>query len=145
MPIPKSDCQCASEWNVNELVCPRIVVTPRYIFAARAAKPAPRSGAQSARHGPVTSRPSLGGAYEERRNCLNLISLVLALVVIVSRCMELDHYARYSQINNTTFGIIAVYGFFGISGYLIAGSAERNGAGRCLWQRCLRILPGFRV
>ena len=46
-------------------------------------------------------------------------------------------------VNQTTLGSIAVYGFFGISGYLIAGSASRNGVGRYLWQRFLRIFPAF--
>jgi peptidoglycan/LPS O-acetylase OafA/YrhL len=40
-------------------------------------------------------------------------------------------------------GTIALYGFFAISGYLIAGSASRNGVGRYLWQRFLRIFPAF--
>ena len=40
---------------------------------------------------------------------------------------------------------MAVYGFFGISGYLITGSAERNRTGRYLWQRFLPIFPGFWV
>jgi peptidoglycan/LPS O-acetylase OafA/YrhL len=40
---------------------------------------------------------------------------------------------------------VAVYGFFGISGYLIAGSMARNRPGRYLWQRFLRIFPGFWV
>ena len=32
-----------------------------------------------------------------------------------------------------------------MSGFLIAGSALRNGFGRYLWQRFLRIFPGFWV
>ena len=48
-------------------------------------------------------------------------------------------------VNNTSLGTIAVYGFFGISGYLIAGSASRNSVGRYLWQRFLRIFPAFWV
>jgi peptidoglycan/LPS O-acetylase OafA/YrhL len=43
------------------------------------------------------------------------------------------------------FRTMAVYGFFGISGFLIAGSALRNKTGRYLWQRFLRIFPGFWV
>ena len=38
-----------------------------------------------------------------------------------------------------------MYGFFGISGYLIASSALHNAPGRYLWQRCLRIFPAFWV
>ncbi len=40
---------------------------------------------------------------------------------------------------------MAVFGFLGISGYLIARSAETHGTLRFLWLRALRIFPGFRV
>jgi peptidoglycan/LPS O-acetylase OafA/YrhL len=76
--------------------------------------------------------------------------LVLALVVLATHTAVIGGYffsggAVTTAVNGTTFGEIAVFGFFGISGYLIAGSALRNGSGRYLWQRVLRILPGFWV
>ena len=40
---------------------------------------------------------------------------------------------------------MAVYGFFGISGYLIARSAETHGVLRFVWLRAVRIFPGFWV
>ena len=48
-------------------------------------------------------------------------------------------------LNDTPLSSIAVYGFFGISGYLIAGSASKNSVGRYIWQRFLRIFPAFWV
>ncbi len=52
---------------------------------------------------------------------------------------------RNVVVNGNELGTIAVYGFFGISGYLIAGSASKNSVGRYLWQRFLRIVPAFWV
>jgi peptidoglycan/LPS O-acetylase OafA/YrhL len=65
------------------------------------------------------------------------------MTVLLSHARGLGGFGQGGVINGTTLGTIAVYGFFGISGYLIAMSALRNGTGRFFWQRCLRILPGF--
>lgn len=82
-------------------------------------------------------------AFSVRRNSLNFIRLVLALLVIVSHAITLGGFGSEDILNKTTLGTLAVYGFFGISGYLIAGSATRNRVGRYLWQRFLRIVPAF--
>jgi peptidoglycan/LPS O-acetylase OafA/YrhL len=47
------------------------------------------------------------------------------------------------DILNSSLGQIAVFGFFGISGFLIARSADHNRFGRYLWQRVLRIFPAY--
>ena len=52
-------------------------------------------------------------------------------------------FGSESILGKTTLGTVAVFGFFGISGYLIAGSAAHNNVGRYLWQRFLRIFPAF--
>ena len=90
---------------------------------------------------------TLSDSFDPRRNSLNFIRLVLAVAVIFSHTVALggfrnagNHYIRIGSL-----GSVAVYGFFGISGFLIAGSAERNGTGRYLWQRFLRIFPAFWV
>lgn len=70
---------------------------------------------------------------------------MLAAMVLLSHAYSVGGFGGEGALNDTTFGTVAVYGFFGISGYLIAGSAQRANAGRYLWQRCLRILPGFWV
>ena len=43
----------------------------------------------------------------------------------------------------TTLGTVPVFGFSGISRFLVAGSAARNNVGRYLWRRSLRIFPAF--
>ena len=88
---------------------------------------------------------SISETFNPRRNSLNFLRLVLASVVVITHALPLAAYLVIGGINGTGFGEIAVYGFFGISGYLIAGSALRNHAGRYLWQRFLRIFPAFWV
>ena len=90
-------------------------------------------------------RISLDDALDPQHNSLNFLRLVLASIVLVSHTKTLGGFGREDYLHGTTFGTVAVYGFFGISGYLIAGSASRHSPARYLWQRCLRILPGFWV
>jgi len=90
-------------------------------------------------------KATIGSAFDPRANSLNLLRLVFATAVIFSHAIGLGLFGRDWIGNRTTIGTVAVYGFFAISGFLIAGSAERNSTGRYLWQRCLRILPAFWV
>jgi peptidoglycan/LPS O-acetylase OafA/YrhL len=87
----------------------------------------------------------LGLSLDPKRNSLNFLRLLLAITVLVTHSRSIGGFGGEPAIHGTTFATVAVYGFFGISGYLIAGSAEGRSAGRYLWQRCLRILPGFWV
>jgi peptidoglycan/LPS O-acetylase OafA/YrhL len=48
-------------------------------------------------------------------------------------------------VNGTSAAQLALYGFFGLSGYLIARSAERKTWDDYLWARVLRIFPGLLV
>jgi peptidoglycan/LPS O-acetylase OafA/YrhL len=89
-------------------------------------------------------RGKIGEALSNRSNSLNFLRLALALIVLISHAIGLG-FNLDPSVNHTPTGTIAVYGFFGLSGYLIAGSAIRNHAGRYLWQRFLRIFPGFWV
>jgi len=82
-------------------------------------------------------------SFNPHRNSLNFLRLVLALTVVVSHSIALGGFGALNGLNQTGFGQIAVYGFFGISGFLIAGSALRNSPVRYLWQRFLRIFPAF--
>ena len=73
----------------------------------------------------------------------SFLRLALAVLVIFSHGISLGGYGTEKIVDKTTLGTVAVYGFFAISGYLIAGSASSNGTLRYLWQRFLRILPAF--
>ncbi len=89
---------------------------------------------------------AIGVALDPKRNSLNFLRLVLAFAVVYSHACVVAWLGHHDVVvNNTQLGTIAVYGFFGISGYLIAGSASRNSVGRYLWQRFLRIFPAFWV
>ena len=86
---------------------------------------------------------TLGDALDPRSNSLNLIRLLLAALVVVSHGMTLGGYGSELILGHTSIGSLAVFCFFGISGYLIAGSALSNHLGRFLWHRVLRIFPAF--
>jgi len=88
---------------------------------------------------------TLGSAFDPRRNSLNFIRLCLATTVILSHAFAFRRGVEFGKFWNSKsdLGTIAVFGFFGISGFLIAGSALRNHVGRYLWQRFLRIFPAF--
>jgi peptidoglycan/LPS O-acetylase OafA/YrhL len=86
---------------------------------------------------------TLGTSFQPKRNSLNFLRVALAVAVVFSHSITVGGYGSEVLLGKTTLGTVAVYGFFGLSGYLIAGSAERNGTGQYLWQRILRIFPGF--
>jgi len=88
---------------------------------------------------------TIGDGFSGRHNSLNFLRLVLATLVVYDHAVGLGGFGYIWTINDNSIGTLAVYGFFGISGFLIAGSAARNGAWRYLWQRFLRIFPGFWV
>lgn len=95
--------------------------------------------------GPRVSGSTIGQSFSAKRNSLNLLRLVLALAVVFSHSIALGLFGSESISGKTTLGTVAVFGFFGISGYLIAGSADHNNVGRYMWQRFLRIFPAFWV
>ena len=89
---------------------------------------------------------TIGQALDPKRNSLNFLRLVLAFSVVYAHASEYAWFGwRNVVVNDTSLGVIAVYGFFGISGYLIAGSLSRNSVPRYIWQRFLRIFPAFWV
>jgi peptidoglycan/LPS O-acetylase OafA/YrhL len=98
--------------------------------------------ADSPEHADHVRYRTIGRSFSPRHNSLNFIRLVLATTVVVDHAVGLGGFKSdpFAQ-----FGPLAVYGFFGISGYLIAASADHNTVGRYLWQRVLRIFPAFWV
>lgn len=87
--------------------------------------------------------PTLEQSFQPRRNSLNFLRLALATAVVFSHSIFLGSFGSETILGKTTLGTIAVYGFFGISGFLIARSASHHNVGRYLWQRLLRIFPAF--
>jgi peptidoglycan/LPS O-acetylase OafA/YrhL len=81
-------------------------------------------------------------------NSIGFLRFALAALVVVHHAYVLNGRtpplgARFG--NQLDLGIIAVTGFFVLSGFLISRSAERTHPVRYLWHRMLRILPGFWV
>lgn len=90
------------------------------------------------------TRAEAGG----RHNAFDAVRLTLAMLVLYAHGRLLggfreDEIALFSR-GQTNAGTMAVVGFFGISGYLVSQSFQRNSR----WQpflaaRALRILPGM--
>jgi peptidoglycan/LPS O-acetylase OafA/YrhL len=92
---------------------------------------------------------SIGEALAGHRNSLGFIRLVLASVVIFDHAFPLggfgaDPFFSLSR-GQASLGSIAVDGFFGISGYLIAKSALSADIVQFMWRRFLRIFPAYWV
>ena len=104
--------------------------------ATTAHEPPPR-----ARH--RSQRATIGSSFDPRSNSLNLLRLVLALMVIFSHSLTIAHFGGEDIAGKTTLGTMAVYGFFGLSGYLITRSALHSSLFHYLIARALRIFPAF--
>jgi peptidoglycan/LPS O-acetylase OafA/YrhL len=87
--------------------------------------------------------PVVGETFNPRRNALNLLRLVLAGLVVFSHSLTLGGFRSETLWGHGSLGDLAVDAFFAISGFLITPSAARNHVLRYLWQRVLRIFPGF--
>ena len=88
----------------------------------------------------------------ERANNFNLLRLLLAASVVLAHSPELVDGDRRREVGAilfgewTTLGVLAVNGFFLLSGYLIAQSWRRSPRlGPYLRKRALRIYPGYLV
>lgn len=90
---------------------------------------------------------SLGQALAGHRNSLGAIRLFLAIAVLFDHAFPLGGYGVDPLHNLTggqaTIGSLAVDGFFGISGYLIAKSGANSDIIQFLWRRFLRIFPAY--
>jgi peptidoglycan/LPS O-acetylase OafA/YrhL len=93
--------------------------------------------------------PSLADRYSGRANGIGFLRLALAFTVLFGHSWPLALGRRNllsaQTYGQTYLGLLAVYGFFVLSGFLITGSALRVSPPRYLWHRALRILPAFWV
>jgi len=89
---------------------------------------------------------SLHTLFDPRSNSLNAIRLVLASMVIVSHSWPLTGRGVDPLAGAQSLGGWAVFGFFGLSGYLITRSRmSGQPATHYYVARFLRIYPGFLV
>ncbi|NMM32333.1 MAG: acyltransferase [Cellulomonas sp.] len=82
---------------------------------------------------------------DPRRNSLNILRLVFALMVLVAHGWYMAGEGVGLHIANENLGGWAVFGFFAISGYLITGSRFSKPLGEYLVHRVARIFPAFIV
>lgn len=92
---------------------------------------------------------SLSMALGGHHNSLGFIRLVLATTVIFDHAFPLggfgaDPFFRITH-GQASLGSVAVAGFFGISGYLIAKSGLSADVLQFMWRRVLRIFPAYWV
>jgi peptidoglycan/LPS O-acetylase OafA/YrhL len=95
-----------------------------------------------------TGRQILLSDFNFRSNAIGFLRVFFAGVVVWSHGFRtggfgFDFVVYYSHAMLTA-GLLAVGGFFVLSGFLITRSYETShSAGRFLWHRFLRIFPGF--
>jgi peptidoglycan/LPS O-acetylase OafA/YrhL len=82
-----------------------------------------------------------------RSNAFGFLRITFALLVVVDHSFYLGGYGKDPMLiwsrGQLSFGSLSVYGFFAISGYLVALSASRLSPVRFLWHRILRIFPAY--
>jgi peptidoglycan/LPS O-acetylase OafA/YrhL len=93
---------------------------------------------------------TIGQRYNGRPNGLTTLRAALAVVIIVSHGWMLggfgpDPIMLLTGARVDVSGTLAVFGFFGISGFLLIESRQHTSRLRFIWRRCLRILPGYWV
>jgi peptidoglycan/LPS O-acetylase OafA/YrhL len=95
---------------------------------------------------PVAESTNHRRIVQSSQELTELPSTDLGLLVIVSHAITLGNFGNEAIIGHATLGDISVDGFFGISGFLVAGSAATSRSmGRYAWHRFLRIFPGIWV
>jgi peptidoglycan/LPS O-acetylase OafA/YrhL len=92
----------------------------------------------------------LGQVAQDRDNNFNLLRFIAATAVLVSHAWPIALGAGAVQplkvLTDHTLGGLAVFLFFAVSGFFIAGSYERSkSARRFLQARSLRLFPGLAV
>lgn len=89
---------------------------------------------------------SIADVFDPARNSLNALRLIFAATVIVSHSWLVSGLGLPPMLSGTDPGLVAVAGFFAISGYLVTSSRLRSWSLLSyLWRRFLRIYPAFLV
>lgn len=89
---------------------------------------------------------TMSSRFEPRRNALNALRLLLAAAVLVSHSWPLSGHEPEPNLGGANLGTWAVFGFFGISGYLITRSRLSGRPARDFYRaRALRIMPALVV
>jgi peptidoglycan/LPS O-acetylase OafA/YrhL len=89
--------------------------------------------------------PSLKDRFDPRRNGLDALRLLFAVLVAVDHGIS-AHHGGQPQIGRSGIGDFALDGFFVLSGFLVTRSWFRlESFPRFAWHRFLRIMPGFWV
>lgn len=87
---------------------------------------------------------SLADRFDARSNAIGFLRLAFAITVVVSHTWPVGGYGADPGRADNNLGILAVEGFFALSGFLITRSAAMSpSVCRFLWNRCLRIFPGY--
>jgi peptidoglycan/LPS O-acetylase OafA/YrhL len=85
----------------------------------------------------------------DQGNGITPLRLILALLVVVSHAWPAGDFGNDVLFEATgegvAIGTVAVAGFFGLSGFLLAKSRLTSSLGRYVRRRALRILPGLWV
>ena len=93
----------------------------------------------------VSTRVAPSAAIPARDNGITAGRTILAILVVVSHSFALsgENEPLVLETGQVSLGLVAVYGFFGLSGYLLTRSRETTPVLPFLWNRALRILPGY--
>ncbi len=87
--------------------------------------------------------PAAGAFFDPQANSLDVLRLLFAVTVAITHACVIA-YGWQPMIGATQIAILAVDGFFVLSGFLIVRSYLRLGSlPRYAWHRFLRIMPGF--
>jgi peptidoglycan/LPS O-acetylase OafA/YrhL len=91
---------------------------------------------------------SVRSPTDMRDNAITPMRLGLALLVVFSHAYPVGGFGRdglFDLTGQMQLGTVAVIGFFGLSGFLLAQSRISSSLGRFVLRRALRILPGLWV
>src|SRR5689334_20563907 len=90
-------------------------------------------------------RQTVGESLSGPRNALTSTRLILAAAVVTSHTWPVGGFGSDPHLGDLTLGSFALFGFFAISGYLLAGSRNRLSLAAFLLRRGARIYPGLWV